>query len=91
MPKTKITKQELKNLLNEISFKNSSKREEWLELIEYMNEKELKEAFDHFKNRKKKEQEIKLKLIVKYGLDDAYLKGIDKLSQIYINKAKNKK
>lgn len=90
MAKTKVTKEELNEILNEISFKIEKKRQEWLELVKYMDKDELKEAYDHFKNRKEKEKEIKLKLIVKYGLEDAYSKGIAKLSQIYINKAKNK-
>lgn len=90
MAKIKITKENLKNLINEISFKTEKKRQEWLELVKYMDKDELKEAYDHFKNRKEKEKEIKLKLIVKYGLEDVYSKGIDKLSQIYIQKAKNK-
>ena len=89
MTKQKL-KTNLKNLLDEISFKSNEKKLEWLELIEYMDIEDLKEAYDHFKNRKEKEKEIKLKLIVKHGLEKAYSKGIDKLSQIYIQKAKNK-
>ena len=80
----------LKNLLDEISFKSKKKKLEWLELIEYMDIEELKEACNHFKNRKTKEREIKLKLIVKYGLEDAYSKGIAKLSKMHIQKTKNK-
>lgn len=89
MSKPKI-KENLKNLLNEISFKTPEKRQEWFEIIEYMNIKELNEAYNHFKSRKEKEEEIKLKIIVKYGLEDVYTKGIDKLSQIFVNKAKEK-
>ncbi|MFC1599910.1 hypothetical protein ACFL3T_02685 [Patescibacteria group bacterium] len=83
-------KQNLKNLLDEISFKTPDKKQEWLELVEHMDSKELKEVYNHFKNRKEKENEIKLKLIVKYGRQDTYMKGMDKLAKIYINKAKNK-
>jgi len=83
-------KENLKNLLDEISFKTPNKKQEWLDLVEYMDSKELKEVYDHFKKRKEKEKEIKLKLIVKYGLQDTYMKGMDKLAKIYINKAKNK-
>lgn len=81
---------DLKNLLNEISFKSKKKKLEWLELIEYMDIEELKEVYDHFKNRKTKEKEIKLKLIVKYGLEKDYTKGIAKLSKIHIQKTKKK-
>lgn len=80
----------LKNLLDEISFKTPAKKLEWLELIEYMNIEELKGVYEHFQNRKIKEKEIKLKLIVKYGLEKDYTKGIYKLSKIHIQKAKNK-
>lgn len=83
-------KLKLKNLLNEISFSSEDKRREWDELADYMDGKELSKTIKHFEERKKKEKEIKLKLIVKYGLQDSYVKGIDKLSQIFVNKAKAK-
>ncbi|MFC1599903.1 hypothetical protein ACFL3T_02650 [Patescibacteria group bacterium] len=84
------SKIDLKNLLDEISFKSPQKKQEWLDLIEYMDEKELKQVYNHFIKRQDKEKEIKLKLIVKYGLQDTYMKGMDKLAKIYIQKAKNK-
>lgn len=90
MAETKITKQKLKEILNQISFPTDQKRQDWLNLVDYMNEQELKEAYDHFKERQEKDKEIKLKMIVKYDLDKTYEKGIGKLSDIFINKAKEK-
>jgi hypothetical protein len=55
-----------------------------------MNEEELQEAYYHFKERQEKDKEIKLKMMVKYGLDKTYDKGIGKLSDIFINRAKEK-
>ena len=85
-----MIKQKLTEILNNISFPTEEKRLEWLNLIEYMNEEELNEAYAHFQEREAKDKEIKLKMMVKYDLDKTYEKGIGKLSDIYINKAKKK-
>lgn len=83
-------KQKIKEILNNISFPTEEKRQEWIVLVEYMNEKELNEAYEHFKTREEKDKEIKLKMMTKYGLDKTYEKGIVKLSDIFTNKAKEK-
>lgn len=90
MAKTNIKKEQLKEILNQISFSTEEKRQQWLELAEYMNEDELQQAYDHFQEREEKDKEIKLKMMVKYGLDKNYDKGIGKLSDIFINQAKEK-
>jgi hypothetical protein len=90
MPKTK-TKKEVKELIQFSNFLPNGEKKEWLALVDTLNQDELDATYDHFKKRIQKENEIKLKLIVKGGLEKKLLTEVKKISKKYLLKAKKHK
>lgn len=90
MPKNK-TKTEIKKLLNQVDYLSKEEKAAWLEIVETLDQEQLDEVFDHFDKQIKKENDIRLKLIVKHGKEKKYLSEVVKISKKYYAKAKKHK
>lgn len=87
MNKTKITKQIVKKLIKQADFLNSTKKKDWNNLVDILDELQLKEVYDHLLGQIKLSEELKLKLITKHGFSDEHLENIEKLSRSFLKKA----
>jgi hypothetical protein len=83
-------KQKLKKLIKDVDFINDSRKEEWLLLVDTLNDNEIKAVYKHFSDDVKKENDFMMKLLVKAGLQDEYIDRVKKISEKYVKKAKNK-
>ena len=83
-------KQKLKKLIKDLEFLNKEQKDDWLSFIDTLNEDQVNEVYRHFANEVKKENDFMMKLLVKTGLQDEYINRVKKISEKFVNKAKNK-
>jgi hypothetical protein len=85
MPETKITKQKLKKLINNANYLTKSNKEKWLQLLKYLTKSQYLTIYDHFEKQIKLHNEIKLKLVTKYGHAEELLSKIKNSTELFLD------
>ncbi len=89
MPKTKITKQKLIQLINYVDFLSENEKNEWKLFIENANNSLIKKTYEYFKDIIQKENDKKIVIMAKHNLTDKFQKKFKSYSKKFISKIKN--
>ncbi|MFC1599793.1 hypothetical protein ACFL3T_02075 [Patescibacteria group bacterium] len=75
-------------MINSVDFIDESEKSKWIELLDDLNQEEMKKIYTYFKNNQKKDLDTALTLIFEDDLEDDLHEEVDKITKKYINKFK---
>lgn len=80
------TKAQLKELIDQADYLSSEQKEDWFDLLEGLNQEQIDEVYNHFNESIKKERDFMLKLLIKSGMKDKYLKNVKEFTKKFVSK-----